>query len=125
MHCLSTALGFSMSWISPFVTKIVVTALFLIMGTYGMVTSLKAMYCTKKKRVEGTTEESEDEFEEALEEVEKYEAEVLGKKSNKTIERTDDGKEKKAGCCEWMYKCKSPYLFFMALLTCSEWGDKS
>ena len=30
-------------------------------------------------------------------------------------------KKKKKSC----FKCKNPYLFFLALLMCSEWGDRS
>jgi putative Ca2+/H+ antiporter (TMEM165/GDT1 family) len=41
--------------------------------------------------------------------------------------RDDEGEKEKTGCmdCAWMYNCQSKYLFFLAMLTCSEWGDKS
>jgi putative Ca2+/H+ antiporter (TMEM165/GDT1 family) len=64
MHCLSTGIGFSMSWIKPFWTKIFVTALFLGIGTYGLIYALRGIYCPKKK--DPNASESSDEFDEAL-----------------------------------------------------------
>ena len=120
MHCLSTGIGFSMSWIPPIATKIFVTILFLGIGTYGLVWSLIALCCPKQK--DKNASDSEDEFEEALGQVDKYEKKAKGEK----VDRTDDGEKKGGICaCEWMYNCQSKYLFFLAMLTCSEWGDKS
>jgi putative Ca2+/H+ antiporter (TMEM165/GDT1 family) len=40
-----------------------------------------------------------------------------GEESVKPVEK----KKKKKSC----FKCKNPILFFLALLMCSEWGDRS
>lgn len=36
-------------------------------------------------------------------------------------EKSAEKKKKKKSC----FKCKNPYIFFLALLMCSEWGDRS
>ena len=41
-----------------------------------------------------------------------------GEEGEKTVEKK---KKKKKSC----FKCKNPYVFFLALLMCSEWGDRS
>lgn len=66
MHTLSTSIGFGFSFIKPLYTKIFVTALFLLLGTYGIISACMKIYCPKKSKDEDS---SEDEFEEALQEV--------------------------------------------------------
>ena len=44
-----------------------------------------------------------------------------GEKEGEEEEKKEEPKKKKKTC----FKCKNPYLFFVALLMCSEWGDRS
>lgn len=63
MHCISTSIGFILSFIPRLYTKIIVTALFLVLGSW-MIGST----CHKMRKKKGEDEDtSEDEFEEVLE----------------------------------------------------------
>ena len=69
------------------------------MGFYGMIHTLCSMYCKKKSNEESS---SEDEFEEALEQVENYEKTVH---KNQGPNEAVKGEEEKKKCCE--FKCKN------------------